>query len=254
AITTGAYGDRSLSDEWFWAASELYITTGDPGFASGLNEKPDLPVTLPGWPSVRTMGIYSIIRHKQKINTFKNPLKPAVVGQYESQVVQLANEYLALRVNNPFFTVMGSRKSEFNWGSNSNAANQGILLINAWKITGNRKMLHAALSNLDYLCGRNATGYCFVTGFGTVSPMHPHHRPSVADKVDAPVPGLLAGGPNSGMQDKCSYRFTEPALAYTDDFCSYASNEIAINWNAPLVYLAAALEALQGNQKTSINR
>ena len=32
-----------------------------------------------------------------------------------------------------------------------------------------------------------------------------------------------------------------PALSYLDDVCSYASNEVAINWNAPLVYVAAAL-------------
>jgi len=101
------------------------------------------------------------------------------------------------------------------------------------------------LSNLDYLLGRNATGYCFVTGFGTKSTRHPHHRISIADGVEEPVPGLLAGGPNPGMQDHCHYDYTEPETAYLDDSCSYASNEIAINWNAPAVYLANAIEALQ---------
>jgi hypothetical protein len=47
------------------------------------------------------------------------------------------------------------------------------------------------------------------------------------------------------MQDKCNYTFKEPETAYVDDYCSYASNEIAINWNAPLVYLVNAIEALQ---------
>jgi endoglucanase len=101
------------------------------------------------------------------------------------------------------------------------------------------------LGNLDYILGRNATGYCFVTGMGTLSTLHPHHRPSVADGIEEPVPGLLAGGPNPGMQDKCHYDFTEPETAYADIDCAYASNEIAINWNAPLVYLANAIEALQ---------
>jgi hypothetical protein len=35
-----------------------------------------------------------------------------------------------------------------------------------------------------------------------------------------------------------------PALAYTDNDSSYASNEICINWNAPLAFLAVGLEAL----------
>jgi endoglucanase len=74
--------------------------------------------------------------------------------------------------------------------------------------------------------------------------MRPHHRPSVADGIEAPVPGLLAGGPNPGKQDKCNYTFSEPETTYVDDECSYASNEIAINWNAPLVYLLNALIAL----------
>jgi endoglucanase len=74
--------------------------------------------------------------------------------------------------------------------------------------------------------------------------MHPHHRPSVADGIVEPVPGLLSGGPNPGRQDRCKYEYTEPETAFTDQDCSYASNEIAINWNAPAVYLAAAIEAL----------
>jgi endoglucanase len=74
--------------------------------------------------------------------------------------------------------------------------------------------------------------------------MRPHHRPSIADGIAAPVPGLLAGGPNPGKQDKCNYAFSEPETTYVDDDCSYASNEIAINWNAPLVYLLNALSAL----------
>src|SRR5205823_1604009 len=91
--------------------------------------------------------------------------------------------------------------------------------------------------------GRNATGYAFVTGFGTRSPMFPHHRPSQSDSVAAPVPGLLVGGPNPGQQDRCEgYPSRLPARSYVDAVCSYASNEVAINWNAPLAYLAGAID------------
>ena len=48
--------------------------------------------------------------------------------------------------------------------------------------------------------------------------------------------------------------FTEPETAYTDVDCSYASNEIAINWNAPLVYLASAIEALQYKVQYSVKK
>ncbi len=74
--------------------------------------------------------------------------------------------------------------------------------------------------------------------------MHPHHRLSIADGIVDPVPGLLSGGPNPGQQDKCTTYLNKFAdESFTDHECSFASNEIAINWNAPMVYLAAALEA-----------
>ena len=252
-ITTGAYGDRMPDDEWFWAASELYITTGDGVYSdrvvAGLNSN----LSLPSWAKVQMLGTYSLIRHQKKLKE-KNKgitqndrfLITQKIPVIEKALLKLADNYLASLNSSAFQTVMGGRKSDFNWGSNSNAANQGILMINAWMITRDKKYTRAALGNLDYLCGRNATGYCFITGMGNRSPMHPHHRPSTADGIVVPVPGLLAGGPNPGMQDKCRYDHTDPELAYTDDNCSYASNEIAINWNAPLVYLANAIEAVQG--------
>jgi endoglucanase len=112
-------------------------------------------------------------------------------------------------------------------------------------ISKDKKYTDFALSNLDYLLGRNATGYSFLTGIGHKQTMRPHHRPSIADAVVEPVPGLLSGGPNPGKQDKCHYDYSDPERAFSDTDCSYASNEIAINWNAPAVYLFNAIEALQ---------
>ncbi len=64
------------------------------------------------------------------------------------------------------------------------------------------------------------------------------------------MPGLLSGGPNPGQQDAkdcpaAKYSSKVPALSWLDHECSYASNEIAINWNAPLVYVASAMQALK---------
>lgn len=56
---------------------------------------------------------------------------------------------------------------------------------------------------------------------------------------------MLVGGPQNGQQDGCDYPSGEPALSYADTWCSYSTNEVAINWNAPLVYMLAALIAGQ---------
>ena len=143
----------------------------------------------------------------------------------------------------------------WNWGSNSAMANNGMVLVHAYLLTKDKSYLDGAQQCLDYLLGKNPQDMTYVTGFGYRSPRNPHHRPSESDMVDDPVPGMLVGGPHLGKQDinldgkenwKCpNYAAADkPALAYIDNRCSYATNEVAINWNAPLAYLAAALEAI----------
>lgn len=238
-VKTGEYGDKYFTDEFIWAAAELLATTGDEAFLNEVNFIPDSLMLLPSWSQVRLLGYYTLIRSENQL-----PEKvQSLVLQLKSKIVKFADELIAGVDNRSYMTVMGSSTKDFVWGSNSVAGNQGIALLQAYRISGDKKYLNYAISNLDYLLGRNATGYSFLTGFGDKPTMHPHHRPSEADGIVDPIPGLLAGGPNPGMQDKCSYPSSIADEAYTDDVCSYASNEIAINWNAPLVYLAGGIEA-----------
>jgi endoglucanase len=240
-ITTGGYGDRKFSDEWMWAAAELFITTKDKKYFNIVDRHITDSVSLPSWSNVAMLAYYSMLRFQKTLPSFaEKDLK-----KMKEKVIETANEYIQKASSNAFETVMGQSVRDFSWGGNSTAANQGILLINAYFLTRDKKYVDYALTNLDYLLGRNATGYCFVTGIGSKSPMHPHHRQSVSDGVTDPVPGLLVGGPNPGMQDHTKYQFTEPETAYSDNSPAYASNEIAINWNAPMVYLVNAFEALE---------
>ena len=241
AINTGAYGDKKLEDEWTWAATEMFVTSKNKMYFEVIEQNINDSVTLPSWNNVRMLAYYTMLRFRNSMPKYATEM----VQLMKQRLLKIANEYLGQVPANAFATVMGQSKKDFVWGSNSVAANQGILLINAYFLSGEKKYVSGALTNLHYLLGRNATGYCFVTGFGTKSPMHPHHRPSIADGIDEPVPGLLVGGPNPGRQDKCHYLFSEPETSYLDSDCAYASNEIAINWNAAMVYLVNAMEALQ---------
>lgn len=239
-IQTGEYGAWPVQDEWLWAAAELFATTGGQKYYNVLQQRMSDRATVPSWGSVATMGYLTLCRLQKELPSTAHPMVKAM----KDSITRMADRFLSKRSSNAFNTVMGQSRDDFEWGSNAVAANQGMLLVYGYRITKNRAYLEGALSNLDYLLGRNATGYCFVTGFGTFSPMHLHHRPSEADGIPEPVPGLLVGGPNPGMQDKCRYPFTEPETAYSDVACSYASNEIAINWNAAAVYLFSAMDVL----------
>jgi endoglucanase len=123
-----------------------------------------------------------------------------------------------------------------------------MIKIVAMKLTGSDRYLPSVQADLNWLLGTNPTGYCFVTGFGTLSPMNIHHRPSGADGVPEPVPGFLVGGPNTVVMNDCQppvERSVFPARSYSDVECSYSTNEIAINWNAPLVFLLGAMDSMR---------
>ncbi|MBC8988286.1 glycoside hydrolase family 9 protein [Pedobacter sp. N36a] len=248
-ITTGGYGDRNFTDEFIWAAIELYITTKNEKYYNAVNILPDEQMPLPSWNNVRLLGYYSLLRNEVSLkNNQKNDTQTI-----KSRLLKMANDFIEGSSSTAYQTVMGKTDRDFGWGSNANAANQGIALIQAYQITKDKKYLDHALSNLDYLLGRNATGFSYITGFGSKTPMFPHHRPSAADRVKEPVPGFLVGGPNPGKQDGVVLPSTVADEAYTDSMNSYAANEIAINWNAPLAYLVNAIQALQYESDYSKN-
>jgi endoglucanase len=237
-INTGEYGDGNVTDEFAWAAAELFVTTAQDSFLTVANPLSG-SVDIPAWANVRILGMNTFAKYSKTIAAKVD------TNTVRSRLVGWTNWLTSLIPSSPYQTVMGAQSWMFSWGSNAVAANQGMQLLIAFRLTQDSTYLRAALGNLDYLLGRNGTTYCFVTGFGNRSPQHIHHRISGSDGIAAPVPGLLAGGPNPGEEDGVTtYPSSLPALAYTDDQNAYACNEIAINWNAPLVYLAIGLEAI----------
>ncbi len=255
-VNTGSYapGNEDGKDEFRWAAAELYRAKaaagakGDKAAAGYLKDLKMNAFTANGaWWGDMNM-----------IAAFRVALDSAV---FDKDLVAAAKKTVMNEANN--LRAVGDTSAyrlpafpwSWNWGSNSAMANNGMVLVHAYLLTGDKSYLDGAQQCLDYLLGKNPMDMTYVTGFGYRSPRNPHHRPSESDKVDDPVPGMLVGGPHLGKQDidlegkepwKCSnYAVADkPALAYIDNRCSYATNEVAINWNAPLAYLAAALEAI----------
>lgn len=245
AVTTGDYGDSFLGDEWYWAATELYLLTGDGKFLADAEQQQPQAFRAPSWAGVASLGAYEWLSCKPET---------ALGQQCREQLLAYCDSLVAAVPASCFQTPSGNRARDFGWGClGGSFCSTGVALLFAHRLTGDGCYLVAARENADYVLGRNALGYCFVTGFGTKSPMHPHHRPSAADGVEKPFPGLLVGGPNPGQQDKAglktAYRSNLPDESYLDDVGSYASNEIAINWNAELVAFLGWLDALDQDEK-----
>ena len=238
-VATGSYSDGKLDDEKVFAGMELFISTGDASYKPTLN--PNETTLIPAWPEMYGLAVYGAATHAAELGADAETAK--------TMILDIANEF-AYVATKGFGVVMSNE--DFVWGSNAVAGNQGVFLLYAYYVTGEQKYYEAAKKVVDYLLGKNPLDMSFLTGFGTKSAKLPHHRPSTADKITEPIPGMIVGGPQPGGEDigtkswECKDYVSgkTPATAYIDDRCSYATNEVAINWNAPFAYLTGAMEAL----------
>ncbi len=230
-VTTGGYVDYNVKDEFFWAAAELFITTNDKTYFDALDFALDFPV--PEWHSVTTLGLMSLVLHENEYPQFKSKIDEVFSKLTDDLVTKYENS--------------GNRVPivKYNWGSNGYISSCGALLGLAYKIYGDSKYKNAMLSSWNYLLGCNPTDYCFVSGFGSKYPRHFHDRRCTADGIEEPLPGYLAGGATNIVLRDCggrTYPSQAPAACYLDKICSFSTNEIAINWNAPFALLAGMVE------------
>ena len=252
-IVTGEYGDGNATDEKYWAGVELTLATGDGAFFQAVNPSDTLSgkFNVPNWGTVNSYGLFSLASVASKGGVLPNSIPAKHV---QDHVLDIAKVYLQ-RASTSAIGV-GLANGDFAWGSNGDIASQGMVLIMAYRISQDKAYYDAAVAWLDYLLGRNGTGYSYVTGLGWNPPMFPHHRASGADGLADPVPGMVVGGPNNGKQDSkdgCTYPAgSSYAKAYSDAQPCYASNEVTIYWNAPAVYLSGVLAALAEKPSTPI--
>jgi len=239
-ISTGEYGDNDCRDERLWAAAELWRTTGEAAYNdfflknyADFQPKLDAPAAE-GWREVAPMGLWTYALANL------NGSDTSAVAAIRKNTVELAKRIAQRTQADPYRVSLVAK--DYVWGSNGVAAAYGLQLLVANAFTPDPAFINAATDDLHYLLGRNTFSLSWVTQLGEHPYRHPHHRPSGADKNEEPWPGLLSGGPNAGRQDAVLARLPKqlpPAKVYADDQGSYASNEIAINWQAALVFLLA---------------
>ncbi len=253
----GNYDDFYLEDEYYWAACELFITTGKGEYENALtgsleSERVTAASSSPNgpmyWGGVAALGHLSMTLNADKGDE-------ATRRKIESLVLAGADRYLKQIKEEGYLVPM----FEYEWGSTSSVLNKLILMAYAHDATGDRAYLDGLTMSVDYLLGRNALCKSFVSGYGE-NPMHyPHHR-YWADDADAgypvPPPGVLSGGPNEKATDEAAAFMVlkeSRSKRYADDIRSYSTNEVAINWNAPLVWVSSYLDE-QNNTGSGVKR
>ncbi len=237
-IRTGEYGDNNFDDEFIWASAELFLSTGKNEYLDHFNSYP-LDLTFKSsesWTAyMKFLGVYSLLNHKQKT-------PDTLVADLTKKLVASADDLTEKAKSGAYFQPI----SDFTWGSNSDVLNAAMLVAQAYRQEPKVAYLEAVQQMTDYIFGTNAVGYSFLTGFGDQTPMNIHHRQSGADDIQVPVPGLLSGGPSIQQLDTSNdvvYPENVTQMkSWVDQEGSYVTNEICLNWNAPLTYVLGFLE------------
>jgi len=252
----GNYDDADVSDEFYWAAAELYATTGKDEYLAFLKSSPHWK-NIPGlegensnamnWGDTAALGVISLV-------SAPSNLAKADRSYFLTQIVATADRYLDEVARDGYGVPMES--SGFVWGSNSGILNNAIILALAYDATGKAPYRDVVGRAMDYLLGYNALRKSFITGYGINPVLHPHHRLWANDPESgfvAPPPGVVAGGPNRDIQDpemKAAGLSGLPiAKRYLDRIGSFATNEVCINWNAPLAWVSNWLNIQYGGGK-----
>ncbi|RSS92090.1 glycosyl hydrolase family 5 [Streptomyces sp. WAC02707] len=240
-IGGGAYPDSRVDDEFYWAAAELYLTTGERDFREYVLNSPvhtaDIFGPL-GFDWARTAAAARL-----DLATVPNRLPGR--DQVRHSVVQGADKYLATLKAHPYGMPYAPEDNVYDWGSSHQILNNAVVLATAYDITGASKYRDGALQSMDYILGRNALNMSYVTGYGEVNAHNQHSRwyaKQLDPSLPAPPDGTLSGGPNSNIQDPYAQSKLQGCVAqfcFIDDIQSWSTNEHTINWNAALARMAS---------------
>jgi endoglucanase len=221
----GPYNDDDLADDFCWAATELWLTTGEDRYRADL----EAHRARPGWIEWNDLTAWARIR----------------LG--DPAVAERADELLAVQAGTPYGQPYDPDDG-WDWGSTGRILGAVLILAAAHTLTGQAQYRDGALTGLDYVFGRNPVGLSFVTGWGTET-AHQQRTRHFAHALDPSFPppprGAVAGGPASkdfpGWPKDPRFDGLPDQLHYVDEPTSETTNDVCIRWNAPLVLIATWL-------------
>lgn len=243
----GPYDDQNVEDEFFWAAAELFITTGDTSYMTRVTNSPfwgDPSLFLStgfDWANVAPFAVLELVANR-------DTLSPDDALVVKTLLTTQADHLLTPVRQNPFGHAYDPPEGRYGWGSNHLILQNATILAAAHDLTGDTTYRDAAIESIDYILGRNVLGRSYITGYGTLFSENQHSR-WFANQLDPSLPhppkGSLAGGANAELVDPIAQQAfaagCAPQACYIDHIESWGTNEITINWNAALVQIASYL-------------
>ena len=242
----GAYDDTDVTDEFYWAAAELYLTTGEKPYARRI-------LRLAAAHGRRLPpGGFDWGQHRRA--------RPARPGDRPQQPARPGPQVRALRrrrAPTSYLATLGGaartacrtpREQRLRLGLQQRWSSTTLVVIaTAYDITGDPKYRDGVLQGMDYILGRNALNQSYVTGYGEVN-SHNQHSRWYAHQLDPNLPQPAARIARRRTQLRPSrtpaHRRRLQGCASRSSATSTTSSpgrrtRYAINWNAALSWVAS---------------
>ncbi|MBO3102336.1 glycoside hydrolase family 9 protein [Cellulomonas fengjieae] len=239
----GPYDDSAVGDDFYWAAAELWLATGDHAYEREILRAPEHsadPFDDAGFDfhAVGPPAQLDLALHGSGLADHDRVVDSLRAGADRLLDVQTRQPW-----GQPYAPAGG-----WSWGSNGRILNNLVVLGTAHLVAGDTAYRDAVATGTDYLLGRNALGQSYVTGYG-IDHSHRQRTRQFGHALDPalppPPPGALAGGANSVPAPDFPYdqRLVglPPQCCYLDEPTSEVTNDVCIRWNAPLVWVSTYL-------------
>lgn len=260
----GAYPDNYIKDDFYWAACELFATTGKDIYLEYIKNSPhflEMPVKLAPGSTPSNIGsfdwAYTSGLGTLTLAIVPNKLSISDIERAKANIKKAADQFIAIQKKQGYgITIepspVGNNATGYPWASNSFVLNQCIVMAYSFDFSKDAKYLNSMTEAMDYIMGRNPLDQCYVTGYGKKPLENPHHRFFAYQAHPAyptPPKGFISGGPNSGLEDPWVGDMLgwkpgslPPQKCFTDNIQSWSTNEVTINWNAPFAWVTGYLD------------
>ena len=230
----GPYNDNDDLNDRFYAAAALYRATGEAKYSDyvvanykAFESKFDTTDFSHGIGSLEQIAFYHYMSSAEPSKEVSAWFIPKF-REWKNKVIETATKEAVWR---------NSTNKGFYWGANSNVAGVAVSLDIGSRVIGeyDERMIQVASGNLNYLLGINPLQLSFITGYGENRVHITHHEIYMRDFIKEMPNGYMPGGPNNNG------KFNFSAKAYNQATVDWESNEQALNYNSPLIYLTALL-------------
>lgn len=227
----------------------------------GENASGEGSFTTYNWGNTASAGSMTLLLHPEYLtDSQKSTLKASVLEAAEEYLecedeegYGIPYKYDGPGYNDPNNLDPSIIIKGYEWGSNSMVINNLSVLAYAYDLTNQKKYMDGVVTGMNYLLGNNPLSFCYVTGYGTYHEKNPHHR-YWSHELDKTLPmapdGVLSGGPNAGLQDPyvralgfVPGKADNPSQrCFVDSIEAWSTNEVTINWNAPLAWITEYIQ------------